>query len=103
MRIPLIVLAVAVAFATPAEARRFACSAPLEEWQPAEALAAKLRAEGTSVRSIRVDHGCYRVEGSAAGGASLSAVFDPKSLDPVVWKDDHDGDDDRDSGRKHRD
>lgn len=82
MRTPLFILGLAllVSVAATAEARRFVCSVPLEEWQPAAVLAEKLGAEGTTVRSIRVNHGCYRVVGWTANGAAYVGVFDPRTL-----------------------
>ena len=49
-----------------------ACSAPLADWQPRQALQTKLEAEGWTVLSIRSDDGCYKVRATKAGGSSRS-------------------------------
>lgn len=69
-----------------------ACSAPLADWQPRQALQTKLEAEGWTVLSIRSDDGCYKVRATKAGGERLDAKFDPASLERVPGKRDEDDD-----------
>jgi hypothetical protein len=69
-----------------------ACSAPLADWQPRQALQAKLEAEGWTVLSIRSDDGCYKVRATRPGGARLDAKYDPASLERVQSKQDEDDD-----------
>jgi hypothetical protein len=69
-----------------------ACSAPLADWQPRQALQAKLEAEGWTVLSIRSDDGCYKVRATKAGGERLDAKYDPASLERVQRKQDEDDD-----------
>ncbi len=69
-----------------------ACSAPLADWQPRQALQTKLEAEGWTVLSIRSDDGCYKVRATKAGGARLDAKYDPATLDRVQGKRDEDDD-----------
>jgi len=69
-----------------------ACSAPLADWQPRQALQTKLEAEGWTVLSIRSDDGCYKVRATKAGGERLDAKFDPASLERVQGKRDEDDD-----------
>jgi len=63
-----------------------ACNAPLADWQPRQALATKLEAEGWTVLSIRSDDGCYKVRATKAGVERLDAKFDPASLERVRRK-----------------
>lgn len=56
------------------------CKAPLESWQPREALEDKLRNEGWNVRRIKTDDGCYKVEGLRADGRRVKATFQPDTL-----------------------
>jgi len=69
-----------------------ACSAPLADWQPRQALQTKLEAEGWTVMSIRSDDGCYKVRATKAGGERLAAKYDPASLERVQRKQDDDDD-----------
>ncbi|MCA0406851.1 MAG: PepSY domain-containing protein [Proteobacteria bacterium] len=57
------------------------CSVPMAQWQPKEALEAKLTAEGWSQPRIRVDDGCYKVRAAHADGRRLKAKFDPATLE----------------------
>ncbi|MGH2341418.1 PepSY domain-containing protein [Segnochrobactraceae bacterium EtOH-i3] len=87
-------LAVAAGLApTPALADRD-CSVPLASWQPREALAAKLRADGWTDFVIRTDDGCYKVKAVNGRGQRMKAKFDPATLERLPS--DHDGPHDRD-------
>lgn len=59
------------------------CHAPEAEWQPKDALAQKLQAEGWTVKSVKVDDGCYEVYGTNAKGDRMETYFDPKTFDIV--------------------
>lgn len=76
------------------------CRVPLADWQPREALQAKLEQQGWTVLGIRADDGCYRVRARNASGERLEGKFDPGTLELVGRRgrpDGHDGeDDDRD-------
>lgn len=56
------------------------CKAPLDTWQPREALEKKLRDEGWQIRRIKTDDGCYKVEGRRADGQRVKATFQPDTL-----------------------
>jgi hypothetical protein len=68
-----------LAFAVPASASP-RCKAPLDTWQPREALEKKLRDEGWQIRRIKTDDGCYKVEGVRADGQRVKATFQPDTL-----------------------
>lgn len=76
-----------------------ACTAPLSDWQPREALVKKLQAEGWTIYSIRSDDGCYKVKATNARGERVRAKFDPATLDRLPSRhgsgEDGDGDGDR--------
>jgi len=59
------------------------CRVALSEWQPREALQAKLETDGWAVQSIRTDDGCYKVRGVAPSGERRSALFNPATLERV--------------------
>ena len=50
------------------------CRVPLGEWQPREALQAKLEQPGWMVVSIRVDDGCYKVRATPGTNAGKTAA-----------------------------
>jgi hypothetical protein len=70
------------------------CRVPLAEWQPREALQAKLVAQGLTVLSIRTDDGCYKVQARNAAGEQLSGKYNPRSLQPVNEDDDGESEED---------
>lgn len=60
------------------------CDVPTAEWQPREALEAKLKAEGWKVRSVKTESGCYEAYAIDASGKKVEAYFNPKTLEPVA-------------------
>jgi len=59
------------------------CDAPLSDWQPREALQAKLEGEGWRDVAIRIEDGCYLVHAFKDQGERLHAKFDPETLAPL--------------------
>lgn len=59
------------------------CRVPLADWQPREALQARLEQQGWTVLSIRADDGCYTVRARNMGGERLEGTFDPATLERV--------------------
>ncbi len=73
------------------------CRVPLGDWQPREALQAKLEHQGWTVLGIRADDGCYKVRARNANGERVEGKFDPGTLEPVArggGYDRHDGHED---------
>ena len=77
------------------------CDDPVTDWQPREQLRQKLEAEGWTVYRIKVDDGCYEVQGLAPEGFRTEASFAPASLElmGLEREDDEDDDDDDDDNR----
>ncbi|PSJ53214.1 PepSY domain-containing protein [Pseudaminobacter soli (ex Li et al. 2025)] len=59
------------------------CDVPVGEWQPREALEAKLKSDGWKIRSIKTENGCYEAYAIDAGGKKVEAYFNPKTLERV--------------------
>ena len=59
------------------------CDAPLADWQPREALVAKLQTEGWQNIAIRIEDGCYLVRAFKTDGGRLRGKFDPATLAPL--------------------
>jgi hypothetical protein len=76
-----LVMAAAI-LATPAFAEG-TCNVPQAEWQPKEALQKKLEAEGWTVKTVKVDEGCYEVYGRDAAGKKMETYFNPKTFEVV--------------------
>jgi hypothetical protein len=72
------------------------CQASLADWQPREALVAKLEAEGWRNIAIHIEDGCYLVHAVNAAGERLHGKFDPARLERVSASRGHHGEDERD-------
>ena len=59
------------------------CAVPLTDWQPREALIAKLEQAGWKVLKLRADDGCYKVMATDRDGRTVKARFDPATLERV--------------------
>lgn len=70
------------------------CNVPVGEWQPREALQAKLEAEGWKVRSVKTDDGCYEAKAIDAKGNRVEASFNPKTLEQVGSNESDEGSED---------
>ena len=100
MRVAALVLLALVAISPPGPgfADEF-CDAPLADWQPREALQAKLEGDGWRGVAIRIEDGCYLVHAFNDQGERLHGKFDPATLQPLSddhhhhhyggWGDDH--------------
>ncbi|WP_159949026.1 PepSY domain-containing protein [Rhizobium sp. 18065] len=82
MRLFLVIVSVGIACAGAAAASG-KCHAPLEQWQPRQALRMKLERAGWSVRSIRSQDGCYLANAVNEKGEAVNVQFDPMSFAPL--------------------
>jgi hypothetical protein len=57
------------------------CQVPQAEWQSKETLQKKLESEGWTIKTIKVDAGCYEVYGKDATGSRMESYFDPKTFE----------------------
>ena len=98
MRNPLTILTLlAVLPAAAALAHEDDCLVPMADWQPREAVARLAEANGWTVRRIKIDDGCYEIDGSDAEGRRIEVTVHPATLEVIEV--DYEGDDDR----RHRD
>jgi hypothetical protein len=56
------------------------CSVPMADWQPRHAVERMAEAQGWSVRRIKIDDGCYEVDGRDAEGRAIEVTLDPATL-----------------------
>lgn len=73
------------------------CFAPMADWKPKEAVAALAARNGWTVRRIKIDDGCYEIDGTDAEGQRIEVTVHPSTLDvlDIERKDD--------TGRRRRD
>ena len=85
-RLPLtIVIALACTHAAWADDE---CHRPVAQWQPREAVAAHVAAQGITIDRLHIDDGCYEVRGTDAQGRAFKAKIDPETLKVLKMKQD---------------
>jgi hypothetical protein len=73
------------------------CFVPMADWQPRDAVVQLAEDNQWSVRRIKIDNGCYEIDGTDADGRRIEVKLHPQTLDVVEFEYE---DDDR---RKRRD
>ena len=68
------------------------CFVPMADWQPRDAVARLAEENGWSVRRIKIDDGCYEIDGSDAEGRRIEVTVHPETLQviEVEFEDDDD-------------
>jgi hypothetical protein len=56
------------------------CFVPMADWQPREALAQLAADQGWKVRRIKIDDGCYEVDGRDRQGRAIEVKIHPGTL-----------------------
>lgn len=75
--------ALAVLMTGPALAAGTCSTAPVAQFKPQAALEAQLKAEGLTVRRIKVENGCYEVYAVDKSGKKLNVAYNAETLDKV--------------------
>ena len=78
------------------------CFVPMADWQPREAVARLAQENGWTVRRIKVDDGCYEIDGSDAEGRRLEVMVHPATLQVIELEYEELGDDRSRRDRKPR-
>ncbi len=62
------------------------CFVPMADWQPREAVAQFATTQGWEVRRIRIDDGCYEIDGRDAEGRAIEVKLHPGTLQIVGFE-----------------
>ncbi len=73
------------------------CFVPMADWKPKEAVAALAAQKGWTVRRIKIDDGCYEIDGTDSRGQRIEVTVHPLSLE-ILEMEPKDG-----VGHRHRD
>ena len=77
--------ALALLSATPTFAASPTCStAPAAKFQSKATLESQLKAEGLTVRQIKIEKGCYEVYAIDAGGKKVNVAYNAETLEKLV-------------------
>ena len=81
MRLVLTILAFVAASAVGSAMADDECFVPMADWKPREAVAALAAQKGWTVRRIKIDDGCYEIDGTDAQGQQIEVTVHPATLD----------------------
>ncbi len=62
------------------------CFVPMANWQPREAVSQFAVAQGWEVRRIKIDDGCYEIDGRDAQGRAIEVKLHPGTLQIVEFE-----------------
>ena len=68
------------------------CFVPMADWQPRDAVARLAEKNGWTVRRIKIDDGCYEIDGRDAQGRRIEARVHPATLQVIEFEHGHDDD-----------
>ena len=78
------------------------CFVPMADWQPRDAVARLAAENGWTVRRIKIDDGCYEIDGADGEGRRIEVTVHPGTLRVIEFEyEDDDEEDDR--PRRERD
>ena len=59
------------------------CFVPMADWQPRDAVARLAAENGWTVRRIKIDDGCYEIDGRDADGRRIEVTVHPQTLQVI--------------------
>ena len=70
------------------------CFVPIADWQPRAALVLLAEQNDWTVRRIKIDDGCYEIDGRDASGRAIEVTIHPATLEIIEIEYEDDDDDD---------
>lgn len=77
------------------------CFVPMADWQPREAVAEFATSQGWEVRRIKIDDGCYEIDGRDAQGRAIEVKLHPGTLQIIEFEFEDDDDDREREGQEN--
>ncbi|MDZ4087108.1 MAG: PepSY domain-containing protein [Tabrizicola sp.] len=77
------------------------CFVPMADWQPREAAAEFATSQGWEVRRIKIDDGCYEIDGRDAQGRAIEVKLHPGTLQIIEFEFEDDDDDREREGQEN--
>lgn len=59
------------------------CFVPMSDWQPREAVVRLAAQNGWTIRRIKIDDGCYEIDGHDAAGRRIEVTVHPATLEVI--------------------
>lgn len=76
------------------------CFVPMANWQPRDAVARLAEENGWTARRIKIDDGCYEIDGHDARGRQIEVKVHPATLQLIEFEYEDDYEDDHHRERK---
>jgi len=95
MKTTFTILAFLVVFPAGAALADDDCFVPMADWQPREAVAQLAKDNDWTLRRIKIDDGCYEIDGRDAQGRRIEVTVHPATLEVIEIEFEDDDDDDR--------
>lgn len=94
MKMTLTILSVLAAFPAGIARAEDDCFAPMADWQPKAAVARLAAQNDWTVRRIKIDDGCYEIDGYDAAGRAIEVTVHPATLEVIEleYEEAHDDD-----------
>ena len=86
MRKTLTILALLAALPAGAALADDDCFVPMADWQPRVAVAGFAVTQGWKVRRIKIDDGCYEIDGRDAQGRAIEVKLHPGTLQIIEFE-----------------
>ncbi len=86
-------VAIAMSAAMPVFADDDDCYVPMSQWQSREAARNWAQSQGWDVRRLKIDDGCYEIEGYDQSGREIEVKIDPATFAIVEFEYEDDDDD----------
>ena len=97
MRKTLMVLALLAGFPAGVALAEEGCFVPMSDWQPREAVVKLAEEKGWTVRRIKIDDGCYEIDGKDQAGKRIEVTVHPATLEVLrIENEESEGDGDED-------
>jgi hypothetical protein len=97
MRKTLTILALCLGLPTGSALAEEGCFVPMGDWQPREAVVKLAAAKGWTVRRIKIDDGCYEIDGKDQAGRRIEVTVHPATLEVLsIEHEEPEGDEDED-------
>ena len=97
MRKTLMVLAFLAGFPAGTALAEEGCFVPMSDWQPREAVVKLAEEKGWTVRRIKIDDGCYEIDGKDQAGRRIEVTVHPATLEVLrIENEESEGDGDED-------
>ena len=77
------------------------CFVPMADWQPREAAAEFATSQGWEGRRIKIDDGCYEIDGRDAQGRAIEVKLHPGTLQIIEFEFEDDDDDREREGQEN--